>query len=314
MVCRHHAFAGRQCLDPRTLFIKRSYSLREVVSQMQADNATLYVVATPIGNLGDMVPRAVDILQSVALIAAEDTRHSRRLLDHFNIPTRCVSYHDHSTEAELAALLAHLQQGQSVALISDAGTPLVSDPGYRLVDAVLSAGMRVVPIPGASALIAALSAAGLPTDRFAFEGFLPAKTAARTQRLQSLVAETRTLVFYEAPHRLLETLQDMREVCGAERVAVLARELTKLHETIHRAPLDQMCDWVMADANQQRGECVLMLHGALPGDDSAAEQERVLKILLEDLPLKQAAALAARITGGKKNALYELALSWQVPG
>src|SRR5690606_37407776 len=203
MVCRHHACAGRQCLDSRTLFIKRSYSLREVVSQMQADNATLYVVATPIGNLGDMVPRAVDILQSVALIAAEDTRHSRRLLDQFNIPTRCVSYHDHSTEAELAALLAHLQQGQSVSLISDAGTPLVSDPGYRLVDAVLSAGIRVVPIPGASALIAALSAAGLPTDRFAFEGFLPAKTAARRQRLQSLVAETRTLVFYEAPHRLL---------------------------------------------------------------------------------------------------------------
>jgi len=280
---------------------------------MQADNATLYVVATPIGNLGDMVPRAVDILQSVALIAAEDTRHSRRLLDHFNIPTRCVSYHDHSTEAELAALLAHLQQGQSVALISDAGTPLVSDPGYRLVDAVLSAGIRVVPIPGASALIAALSAAGLPTDRFAFEGFLPAKTAARRQRLQSLVAETRTLVFYEAPHRLLETLQDMREVCGAERVAVLARELTKLHETIHRAPLGQMCDWVMADANQQRGECVLMLRGAEMGDEAVAEQVRVLKVLLEDLPLKQAAALAAKITGGKKNALYELALSWQTP-
>ncbi len=281
------------------------------MSQIHADSATLYIVATPIGNLADMVPRAVDILQSVALIAAEDTRHSRRLLDHFNIRTRCVAYHDHSTEHELAALLDHLQQGQSVALISDAGTPLVSDPGYRLVDAALRAGLRVVPIPGASAVIAALSAAGLPTDRFIFEGFLPAKTAARRQRLEELVGETRTLVFYEAPHRLQEMLDDMAAVCGGERIAVLARELTKLHETIHRAPLAALRDWVVADANQQRGECVVLLRGADPGDDLAAEQARVLRILLEELPLKQAAALAAKVTGGKKNALYELALSWQ---
>jgi 16S rRNA (cytidine1402-2'-O)-methyltransferase len=278
---------------------------------MQAERATLYVVATPIGNLADMVPRAVDILQSVALIAAEDTRHSRRLLDHFNIRTRCVAYHDHSSEAELAALLAQLQQGHSLALISDAGTPLVSDPGYRLVDAALTAGFRVVPIPGATAAIAALSAAGLPTDRFVFEGFLPAKSAARRQRLEELVGEARTLVFYEAPHRVLETLNDMVGVCGGERIAVLARELTKLHETIHRAPLASLRDWVMADSNQQRGECVLLLRGAEAGDDVAAEQARVLRLLLEELPLKQAATLAAKITGGKKNALYELALEWQ---
>jgi 16S rRNA (cytidine1402-2'-O)-methyltransferase len=278
---------------------------------MQAECATLYVVATPIGNLADMVPRAVDILQSVALIAAEDTRHSRRLLDHFDIRTRCVAYHDHSTEAELRALLAHLQQGQSIALISDAGTPLVSDPGYRLVDAALTAGYRVVPVPGATAAIAALSAAGLPTDRFVFEGFLPAKSAARRQRLEALAGETRTLVFYEAPHRLLETVGDMVAVLGGERVAVLARELTKLHETIRRAPLAELRDWIMADSNQQRGECVLLLRGAEAGDEAVAEQVRVLKLLLEELPVKQAAALAAKITGSKKNALYELALGWR---
>jgi 16S rRNA (cytidine1402-2'-O)-methyltransferase len=268
-------------------------------------------VATPIGNLGDMVPRAVETLQTVALIAAEDTRHSRRLLDHFGIGTKCIAYHDHSSPAELTALLDHLRAGKSLALISDAGTPLVSDPGYRLVDAALAAGIRVVPIPGASAAIAALSAAGLPTDRFVFEGFLPAKSAARRQRLEALIDETRTLVFYEAPHRLIETLVDMRAVCGGERVAVLARELTKLHETIHRAPLAELLAWVEADANQRRGECVLLLHGAVVSSDIAGEQIRILKLLLEELPLKQAAALAAKITGAKKNALYDLALSWQ---
>lgn len=282
-----------------------------ILSQTHAGSAVLYVVATPIGNLGDMVPRAVATLKTVDLIAAEDTRHSRRLLDHFNIATRCIAYHDHSTPAELALLIEHLRGGKSLALISDAGTPLVSDPGYRLVDAALAAGFRVVPIPGASAAIAALSAAGLPTDRFVFEGFLPAKTAGRRQRLEALVGETRTLVFYEAPHRLLETLADMAAICGVERVAVLAREITKLHETIHRAPLGELLAWVESDANQTRGECVLLLHGAAETTDIAAEQARVLRLLLEELPLKQAAVLAAKITGGKKNALYELALGWQ---
>ena len=271
----------------------------------------LYVVATPIGNLADMVPRAVDILQSVALIAAEDTRHSRRLLDHFNIRTRCVSYHDHSSAADLDALLAELHEGRSIALISDAGTPLLSDPGYQLVDAALTAGYRVVPVPGACAAVAALSAAGLPTDRFAFEGFLPAKTVARRQRLEQLRGEPRTTIFYEAPHRLQETLRDMVEVIGGERVAALARELTKLHETVFRAPLAELCAWVEADPNQSRGECVLLLRGCEASADVDAESERVLRVLLEELPLKQAAALAARITGRKKNELYQLALRWR---
>jgi 16S rRNA (cytidine1402-2'-O)-methyltransferase len=278
-----------------------------------ASDAVLYVVATPIGNLGDMVARAVTILQSVALIAAEDTRHSRRLLDHFHIRTACVAYHDHSTPAELAGLLQQLQAGRSIALISDAGTPLVSDPGYRLVDAALNAGIAVVPVPGPCAAIAALSVAGLPTDRFVFEGFLPAKSAARRQRLEQLRSETRTLVFYEAPHRLVETLADMESVCGAERTAVLARELTKLHETVRRAPLGELRAWVEADANQSRGECVLLLQGYAEAAGLRPEDERILKLLLEELPLRQAAALAAKITGQKKNELYQLALSWQKP-
>jgi 16S rRNA (cytidine1402-2'-O)-methyltransferase len=274
--------------------------------------AILYVVATPIGNLSDMVPRAVSILQSVDVIAAEDTRHSRRLLDHFDIRTRCVAYHDHSSLAEMAALLANLTAGQSIALISDAGTPLVSDPGYRLVDAALSAGIRVVPIPGACAVIAALSAAGLPTDRFVFEGFLPAKAQARRQRLELLLREPRTLVFYEAPHRLLETLGDFELVFGAARVAVLARELTKLHETIYRAPLGELRAWAVEN-NQGRGECVLLLQGDTTVAAVDANSERILRLLLEELPLKQAAALTAKITSQKKNDLYQLALSWQKP-
>lgn len=282
-----------------------------ITEQPRTSGAILYVVATPIGNLGDMVPRAVNILQSVDLIAAEDTRHSRRLLDHFDIRTRCVAYHDHSGPAELEALLTNLREGRSVALISDAGTPLVSDPGYRLVDAALAAGIRVIPIPGACAAIAALSAAGLPTDRFVFEGFLPAKTQARRQRLEALRRETRTLVFYEAPHRLLDTLADFEEVLGGERVVVLARELTKLHETIQRAPIAELRAWA-ASSGQDRGECVLLLQGeARDAEQFDAEGERVLRILLDELPLKQAAALAARITGQKKNELYQLALTLQ---
>jgi 16S rRNA (cytidine1402-2'-O)-methyltransferase len=200
---------------------------------------------------------------------------------------------------------------RSVALISDAGTPLVSDPGYRLVDAALRAGIRVVPIPGACAAIAALSAAGLPTDRFVFEGFLPAKMQARRQRLEALSREPRTLVFYEAPHRLLEALEDFEFVFGPGRVAVLARELTKLHETIHRAPLRELRNWA-AEHNQSRGECVLLLQGDTRDEALLdAESERVLRVLLDELPLKQAAALAAKITGQKKNDLYQFALTLQ---
>lgn len=270
----------------------------------------LYVVATPIGNLDDWSPRAVATLKAVSVVAAEDTRHSGRLLQHFNIPTRLVAVHDHNESGRVQGLLDQLGRGDDIALISDAGTPLISDPGYRLVAAAQSAGLRVVPVPGACAAIAALSAAGLPSDRFIFEGFLPAKTAGRRERLQQLAGETRTLMFYEAPHRIVECLQDMVAVLGAERRIVLARELTKTFETVRQYSLTEMLAWVSADPDQQRGEIVLVLEG-LPeavGEQDWQEADRVLGILLEELPVKQAAALAAGITGLKKNALYERAL------
>lgn len=270
--------------------------------------AVLYVVATPIGNLGDMVPRAIEVLQTVDLIAAEDTRHSKRLMQHFSIVTPMVAYHDHSTDSALDSLLAKMQAGQSLALISDAGTPLVSDPGYRLVDAALTAGFRVVPIPGASAVITALSVAGLPSDRFVFEGFLVAKQQGRLKHLQALAEETRTLIFYEAPHRLLACLEDMRDVMGGDRTVVLARELTKTFETVRRASLSELVAWVAADSNQQRGECVILVAGYRGDDELDTEARRVFELLHDELPLKQAAALAARITGVKKNLLYQYGL------
>jgi 16S rRNA (cytidine1402-2'-O)-methyltransferase len=271
---------------------------------------TLYVVATPIGNLDDMVPRAVRTLQTVAVIAAEDTRHSARLLAHFDIKTPAVAYHDHSDEHRTAQLIARLLAGEDVALISDAGTPLVSDPGYRLVRTARQHGIRVAPIPGACAMIAALSAAGLPSDRFAFEGFLPAKQVARKSQLESLAADTRTLIFYEAPHRILETLQDMLSLFGAEREVVIAREVTKTFETIKGDSLAAIVDWVAADSNQQRGEIVLLVQGAAKPEnaDMSAEHMRVMNVLLEELPVKQAAAIGAKITGLKKNFLYDWAL------
>lgn len=270
----------------------------------------LYVVATPIGNLADMVPRAVETLQSVALIAAEDTRHSARLLSHFSISTPCVAYHDHSDTERTGSILDRVQAGESVALISDAGTPLVSDPGYRLVRTARERGLAVVPVPGACALVAALSASGLPSDRFSFEGFPPPKANARRQWLEALSAESRTLIFYEAPHRVLACLEAMVEVFGPTREAVIARELTKTFETIRLAPLAELVEFVRADSNQQRGEIVLMVAGASNRSDSTldAEAERVMGILLEELPVKQAAAMGAKITGVKKNALYQWAL------
>ena len=274
-------------------------------------NSSLYVVATPIGNLGDMVPRAVQVLQSVDVIAAEDTRHSKRLMQHFNISTPLLAYHDHTGANIIDALIEKLADGQSIALISDAGTPLISDPGYRLVDAALTAGIQVVPVPGASAAIAALSTAGLPSDRFMFEGFLNAKQQARTKQLQALKDETGTLIFYEAPHRVLACLRDMATVFGAERQVVMARELTKTFETIRRAPVAELADWVEADHNQQKGECVLLVHGADKIAGSDTEGHRVFDILAAELPLKQAAALAAKITGVKKNQLYQYGLDQQ---
>lgn len=271
----------------------------------------LYVVATPIGNLADMVPRAVETLQTVALIAAEDTRHSSRLLSHFDIKTPAVAYHDHSDEQRTEQLIKRLLGGDDLALISDAGTPLISDPGYRLVRQARQHGIQVVPIPGACALIAALSAAGLPSDRFAFEGFLPAKQGARVSQLQQLAKQTHTLIFYEAPHRILETLQDMEAVFGAEREVVIAREVSKTFETITSDKVTNLVQWVAADSNQQRGEIVVLVHGApkTDADELDAEAQRTMQILLEELPLKQAASLGAKLTGLKKNFLYQWALS-----
>ncbi|WP_339616405.1 16S rRNA (cytidine(1402)-2'-O)-methyltransferase [uncultured Gilvimarinus sp.] len=277
---------------------------------MSQSLGTLYVVATPIGNLGDMVPRAVQVLQSVALIACEDTRHSARLLEHFAITGRCVAYHDHSDDKRTEQILAQLQAGEEVALISDAGTPLVSDPGYRLVRAARQSGIRVVPIPGACAFVAALSAAGLPSNRFTFEGFLPAKAGARLAALEALADEPRTLIFYEAPHRVLACVKDMATAFGAERELVIAREITKTFETIHTAPAAQMVQWISADSNQERGEIVLLVHGAPERKVGlSAETERVMHLLLEELPVKQAAALGAKLTGAKKNELYQWALA-----
>ena len=285
-------------------------SASTLTTSSMSTTGILYVVATPIGNLADMVPRAVEALQTVALIAAEDTRHSSRLLAHFDIKTPAVAYHDHSDDQRTEQILQRLLNGESVALISDAGTPLVSDPGYRLVRHARQRGIQVVPVPGACAMIAALSAAGLPSDRFAFEGFLPAKQTARCNVLQSLVNETRTLIFYEAPHRILETLQDVAQIFGAEREVVLARELTKTFETIRGGAVGEMADWVASDTNQQRGEIVLLIHGAIApaAKDMGTESERVMRVLLEELPIKQAASLGAKLTGLKKNFLYQWAL------
>lgn len=275
---------------------------------------TLYVVATPIGNLDDISARALKVLSEVALIAAEDTRHSMRLLQHFGIATPLAACHEHNERDQGGRFLARLLSGEDVALISDAGTPLISDPGFHLVRQARAAGVAVVPVPGACALIAALSAAGLPSDRFIFEGFLPAKATARRARLEQVKEESRTLIFYEAPHRILECLEDLEMVFGGERPALLARELTKTFETLKGLPLAELRAWVAADSNQQRGECVVLVAGwqAPEGDEAvSAEALRVLDLLLEELPLKRAAALAAEITGVRKNLLYQVALERQ---
>ncbi len=271
-------------------------------------SGTLYVVATPIGNLADMSTRALDILQSVALVAAEDTRHSQRLFNHFDIRCDCIPYHEHSEEKTAQRVINVLLAGQDVALISDAGTPLISDPGFRLIRQLQERNITVSPVPGPSALIAALSVSGLPTDSFLFAGFLPAKSGARKNRLEEFVNYPHTLVFYEAPHRILSGLQDMAEVLGAERCAVLARELTKRFETIRKAPLGELIDWVANDSNQQRGELVVLVEGA-DSDSESGEVLQVLAVLLAELPLKQAVSLAAKISGAKKNDVYALALT-----
>jgi 16S rRNA (cytidine1402-2'-O)-methyltransferase len=266
---------------------------------------SLFVVATPIGNLGDLAPRALDTLRAVDAVCAEDTRRTRQLLAHFGIERPLLALHEHN-EAQLAdTLVARLLAGQSLALVSDAGTPLVSDPGFRLVRAARAAGVRVSPLPGACAFVAALSVAGLPSDRFVFEGFLPAKASARRERLAQLAAEPRTLVFYESAHRIEEALADMAAAFGAERPAVLARELTKLFETVLDGALGGLQARVTADPDQRRGEFVLLVQGAdEEGDARIVEGKRLYAKLVEHLPPSTAARLAAELSGAPRKALY----------
>ena len=265
----------------------------------------LHVVATPIGNLGDLSPRALDTLRGVAAICAEDTRHTRQLLSHYGVEQTLIALHEHNEAGLADRIVARLLAGESLALVSDAGTPLVSDPGFRLVAAARAAGIKVSPIPGPSALIAALSVAGLPSDRFAFEGFLPAKAGARRERLATLASEPRTLLFYESSHRIEDALADAVTVIGADRPAAIARELTKLFETVLSGTLGELRARVAADADQRKGEFVLLIQGV--GDDADAklvEGRRVYAKLVEHLPPSTAAKLAAEITGSPRKALY----------
>lgn len=271
----------------------------------------LYIVATPIGNLGDMSHRAIEVLANVDLIAAEDTRHSRHLLAHYNINVSMQAYHEHNEERQTPLLLEKLQAGLSVALISDAGTPLLSDPGYRLVRGAHEQGIRVSPVPGPCAAIAALSASGLATDRFYFAGFPPAKSSARRTFLKDLEQYTATLIFYESSHRIADCLADMVHSLGGAREVLLARELTKTFETLHKSTLEALPAWLSSDNNRRKGEFVIIVAGAEPKDDGDIDVslEQVLKVLMQDLPLKQASSLAARITGSRRNHAYKLALS-----
>ncbi|MDQ5910845.1 MAG: Ribosomal small subunit methyltransferase [Pseudomonadota bacterium] len=278
--------------------------------RMTLESGALYVVATPIGNLEDISARALRILREVDAIAAEDTRHTGQLLAHFGIDTPQFSLHEHNEHARIEQVTVRLRDGQSLALVSDAGTPLISDPGFPLVRELRQQGLKVIPIPGPSSLLAALSVAGLPTDRFIFEGFLPAKSAARRQRLQTLSGEERTLVFLEASHRIAETVSDMAEVLGAERPAVIARELTKRFEEVHGAPLGELVAWLDTDPHRVRGEFVVLVQGAsaVLTEVDTPEVRRLLTALLEELPMGRAVAVAVKATGLKRKALYELAL------
>lgn len=266
------------------------------------------MVATPIGNLGDITPRAIETLKSVELIAAEDTRHSQRLLSHLGISTRMQAYHEHNEDTQTSRLIERLQQGDSIALISDAGTPLVSDPGYRLVEQAHHQNIKVVPIPGPCAAIAAMSVAGLPTDRFCFEGFPLAKQAARLKSLQTLKDESRTMVFYISCHRVLETLQDMKTVFGEQRLATFSREITKTYETIRKATLGELCEWVADDDMQRKGEIVLVVDGCVQEKSEHPLADEILAVLVDELSVKQAAKITSKITGINKNELYDAAL------
>lgn len=274
------------------------------------NDGTLYIVPTPIGNLADISERAIAVLREVQAIAAEDTRHSGQLLQHLGIRNELFALHEHNERQRTEAVMQRLRNGDSIALISDAGTPLISDPGYVLVQHCRAAGLKVVALPGPCAITTALSGAGLPTDRFTFEGFLPAKGQQRRKVLQALLSEPRTMVFYESPHRIVDSLADLSTVFGTERQLVLARELTKQFETYLSGSIAEVQQQVLADSNQQRGEMVLMLAGAVPSsdDEDPTTAMATLKLLRQELPLKKAAALAAEIHGVRKNTLYQLAL------
>jgi 16S rRNA (cytidine1402-2'-O)-methyltransferase len=279
------------------------------VAQQAYPASTLYVVATPIGNVGDISLRALNLLSIADAVACEDTRNTAHLLTRYGLSKELIAAHEHNEREAAEKLIARLQSGQRIALVSDAGTPAVSDPGARIVDAVRNAGLRVMPLPGASAAVAALSASGLVNDRFHFFGFLPARAKQRETALQSVARVPATLVFYEAPHRITETVAALAAAFEPTRQVVFARELTKLFEEMHRCPLSEAAAWLAADGNRQKGEYVIVVEGApAAADEDDAEAERILTILLAECPLKQAAALAAQITGKKKNALYERAL------
>ena len=272
----------------------------------------LYIVATPIGNLQDITQRALDTFAQVDLIAAEDTRHSGLLLSHYGIKKPFFALHDHNEQEKAHILVEKLKQGSHIALISDAGTPLISDPGFHLVRQCREARIRVVPLPGACAAITALCASGIASDRFCFEGFLPAKSKARKDKLENIAEEDRTLIFYESTHRILDTLEDMQSVLGEERYIVLAREITKTWETITGNTIKNLREWLLEDANRTKGEMVLIVEGKPKSDNNdeiSSQAVKALELIAEELPLKKAAAIVAELYGYKKNALYQFGLA-----
>jgi 16S rRNA (cytidine1402-2'-O)-methyltransferase len=289
--------------------LSASAPIAQEIDRQTYPASALYVVATPIGNLGDISLRALHVLSLADAIACEDTRNTAQLLARYGLSKPLIAAHEHNEREVAEKLMARLHQGERIALVSDAGTPAVSDPGARIVDAVLASGLRVIPIPGASAAIAALSVSGLTNNQFYFAGFLPSKAGQRETALAKLSSLAATLVFYEAPHRIEETVDALCKAFGPARQIVFAREVSKLFEQIHRCPLPEAPAWLAADPNHKRGEFVLLIEGAEPADSvDAVEADRILNVLLAECPVKQAAALAAQITGLKKNALYDRAL------
>ncbi|QQD20893.1 16S rRNA (cytidine(1402)-2'-O)-methyltransferase [Oceanospirillaceae bacterium ASx5O] len=283
-----------------------------MTSDSRTQAGTLYIVATPIGNLSDLTVRAQQVLASVDVIACEDTRHTSKLLQHLGLHKPLLSVHEHNERDRIEQVAQLLRKGQSMALVSDAGTPLISDPGYPLVQGLRQLGLPVTPIPGVSAIITALSAAGLPTDRFTFEGFLPHKAGSKREKLEAQAQELRTLVYYEAKHRILETLQMMAEVFGPERPACVARELTKTFETFYHGTLPEILAQISADEDQQKGEFVVMIAGnPNPAPSSEVDSEKLFRLLLAELPPKKAAAVIAELTGENKKELYQKALEIQ---